>query len=117
MKPDKLQDQRLLGVWCSDKTQTLEEWIFSPGTPFESRAKFSALLGKLKIRYTPARIFTEFESDTTVCPYRVTAIDDDSVAIVRRTGGKNEIQHIHFLSENTYWITCGRNREFFVRMP
>lgn len=116
MNSGRIVDRRLLGAWRSDKTQTLSEWRFAPGTSPEAGAKVEALFGKLVIRYTPARVFMEFEGDKTVCPYRVVATDEQSVAIVRRTEGKDEIQHIHFSDENSYWVSCGRYREFFNRL-
>ena len=115
MNSDRIVDQRLLGLWRSDKAQTLSEWVFASGTSPEASTKVQALFGKLVLRYTPARVFTEFEGDKTVCPYRVVAVDEQSVAIVRRSEGKDEIQHIHFSGENSYWVSCGRNREFFTR--
>lgn len=116
MNSGRIVDQRLLGVWQSDKAQTLSEWVFSPGASPEDKARVEAWFGKLVLRYTPARVFTEFEGDKTVCPYRVAAADEQSVAIVRRTEGRDEIQHIHFSAENSYWVSCGRNREFFHRV-
>jgi hypothetical protein len=116
MTDGRIVDHRLLGVWRSDKAQTLREWVFSPGTSAADKTKVEAWFGKLMLRYTPARVFTEFEADKTVCPYRVAAADEQSVAIVRRTDGRDEIQHIHFSDENSYWVSCGRNREFFTRV-
>jgi hypothetical protein len=116
MNSIRIVDQRLLGVWRSDKAQTLSEWVFSLGTSAETSAKIEAWFGKLVLRYTPARVFTQFEGDKTVCPYRVIAADEQSVTIVRRTEGRDEIQHIHFSGENSYWISCCRNREFFSRV-
>ena len=86
MKSDRIVDQRLLGLWRSDKAQTLSEWVvFASGTSPEASAKVQALFGKLVLRYTPARVFTEFEGDKTVCPYRVVAVDEQSVAIDRKS--------------------------------
>lgn len=116
IKPERITDPRLLGTWFSDKGRTLSEWFFSPEATDQAREKVASMFGKLKIRYTLARVFTEFENDKTVCPYRVLATDDSSVAILRRTDGRDEIQHIHFAGENVYWVTCGRNREFFYRV-
>lgn len=81
MNSGRIVDRRLLGAWRSDKTQTLSEWRFAPGTSPEASAKVEALFGKLVLRYTRARVFTEFEGDKTVCPYRVVAADEQSVAM------------------------------------
>lgn len=83
MRPDRIVDPRLLGTWRSDSTLTLAEWVFAEASSPEARAKVSAWFGKLVMRYTPARAFTEFEGDRTVCSYHVAAMDESSVAIVR----------------------------------
>lgn len=109
-------DARLLGTWRSDAALTLAEWGFAAGTSAAQQERIRSLFGKLTMRYTPARVFTEFEGDRTVCPYRVVAMDSESVAILRRTEGRNEIQHIHFQERGVHWVTVGRNREFFCRV-
>jgi hypothetical protein len=74
--------------------------------------------GKLTVRYTPARVFTEHEGNRTVCPYRVAAQDADSVAIVCRTMGHDEIRHIRFVEPNVYAVPGGRGGlEYFSRVP
>jgi hypothetical protein len=114
-EPARLFDHRLLGTWRSDKVRTLEEWVYASSTTPEQQERIASSFGKLVVRYTPARVFTEFEGDSTRCNYRVAAIDPDSVAIVCRTEGIDEIRHIHFDGESRYWVTAGRNREFFAR--
>jgi hypothetical protein len=111
-----LVDPRLLGTWCSDAELTLAEWQFSPGASAMARESLTRSFGKLRMRYTAARVFTEFGTDRTACPYRVVATDESSVAIVRRTEGRNEIQHVHFAEPGVHWVSVGRNREFFRRV-
>jgi hypothetical protein len=94
----------------------LAEWAFSAGASPAQQETIRSWFGKLSMRYTPARVFTEFEGDRTVCSYQVVGTDDSSVAIVRRTEGRSEIQHIHFHEPDVYWISVGRNREFFRRV-
>lgn len=115
MSEQRFVDSRLLGTWKSDKIRTLEEWVHSSASPPDAQVRIANLLGKLVVRYTPARVFTEFEGNTTQCPYRVVATDSDSVAIVCRTESRDEIRHIHFVGEDLYWVHAGRNREFFAR--
>jgi hypothetical protein len=115
MSPPRVVDPRLLGTWRSDAALTLPEWVFAEGTTDAQQSRIRSLFGKFTMRYTAARVFTEFEGDRTVCSYRVVATDPDSVAILRRTEGKNEIQHIHFIESSVYWVSVGRNREFFRR--
>lgn len=113
--PPRLLDSRLLGTWRSDKTRTLAEWVYTSTTTIEERDRVASWFGRLVVRYTPARMFTDLEGDTTQCSYRVVAKDPDSVAIVCRTQDRDEIRHIHFVGDKIYWVTVGRNREFFAR--
>jgi len=116
MTETQVADRRLLGTWKSDKARTLEEWACNPASTPEQQTRIAEWFGKLTVRYTEARVFTEFEGERTKCSYRVAAIDSDSVAIVCRTDGRDEIRHIHFVDENAYWVFVGRNREFFARV-
>jgi len=115
MSEQRVVDPRLLGTWKSDKLRTLEEWVYSPASTPDTQVRIADWFGKLVVRYTPARVFTGFEGDTTQCAYRVVATDPDSVAIVCRTEGRDEIRHIHFVDDDLYWVNAGRNREFFAR--
>lgn len=90
--------------------------MYSDVSTAEERTRVASWFGKLSVRYTAARVFTVFEGDATQCPYRVVASDADSIAIVCRTEGRNEIRHIRFISEDLYWVSVGRNREFFARV-
>jgi len=116
MSDPRFVEPRLLGTWRSDAPRTLEEWAHSASSKPEERANIEGWFGKLVVRYTRARVFAEFEGNATQCAYRVVAIDPHSVAIVCRTEGRDEIRHIHFVSEDLYWVTLGRNREFFARV-
>ena len=109
-------DHRLLGSWRSNKSRTLEEWVYASASTTDEQARVANWFGKLLIRYTAARVFTEFEGSRTQCPYRIAATDLDSVAIVCRTEGRDEIRHIHFVGKDLYWVPVGRNREFFSRV-
>jgi hypothetical protein len=111
------RDPRLLGIWRSDKALTLAEWEFSKKASTKGRRTIRGLFGKFRMRYTPTRIYAEFEGHCTITPYKVLATDADSVAILRFIDdGKTEIQHVHFTDPNIHWVSVGRNREFFRRM-
>jgi hypothetical protein len=73
-------------------------------------------LGKLKIRYSRGRCYTEFEGQKTAGPYRVAWENEDSILLVFLEENGGESGHlIHFLSENEYWVHAGRNIEYFRR--
>jgi len=78
---------------------------------------FASIFGKLKIRFTKERAYSEFRGDREVTKYRVLASDGDSVAVLYRVEalGKPRIQHIHF-EGSRYWISIGPHREFFRRV-
>ena len=110
-------DSRLLGVWRSDRERTLAHWHFAAEASSAERKRMSNWFGKFTVRYTPARVFTTYEGDRTVCPYRVVAQDADSVAIMCRTDGRDEIRHIRFVESEVYVVPCGRGFEYFGRVP
>ena len=116
MSEPRVIDPRLLGTWKSDKARTLEEWAYAAATTSDEQDRIANWFGKLAMRYTAARVFTNLEGEATQCPYRVVAKDPESVAIVCRTEGRDEIRHIHFIGDNLYWVSVGRNREFFARV-
>ena len=79
---------------------------------------FGSMFGKLRIRFTKERVYSEFKGSREVTNYRVLASDADSVAVLYRNGflGKPGIQHIHFEGRR-YWVSIGPHREFFRRDP
>ena len=93
---------------------TLAEWI--PAKTTASNLRLQELLGKLTVRYTKARVFTDFEGDKTVCPYSVVVVEPDAVVIRCRTGGRDEIRRINFAQPDVYWVDMGSNREYFRRL-
>ncbi len=78
---------------------------------------FASMFGKLRIRFTKERVYSEFKGTRDVTSYRVLASDGDSVAVLYRNGplGKPAIQHIHFQGRR-YWVSIGPHREFFKRV-
>ena len=116
-KRAKKIDRRLLGAWRSDKKLTLAEWVFPKTASPKGRQVMRSLFGKLTMRYTATHVFTELDGDRTSCRYKILAIDEESVAILRLIeDGRSEIQHVHFADRNVHWVSSGRNREFFRRV-
>ncbi|MEO8344643.1 MAG: hypothetical protein ABI607_03010 [Betaproteobacteria bacterium] len=116
MKKSQAPKHRLLGSWRSDAVLTLAEWTFSPDTSESDRARIEEYFGKVTLKYTAAKIQSEFEGKLTSCPYRIAKEDEDWIVIVRRTGGRDEIQHLRVIEPDVYCVSVGRNREFFRRV-
>jgi hypothetical protein len=132
-------DKRLLGKWKLDTKRTLKEWTWKKGISPGKKKSFGKILGKLTVTYTRTRIIltkreTGWHSERRYC---VVAADDSSVVVVRfgETRIKNRrrynfdtlgladrlfpskpaVSHIHF-EEDRYWISYGKNREFFRKI-
>ena len=116
MKSPRAPNHRLIGTWRSDAALTLAEWTFSPDTTEADRVKIEEYFGKMTLRYTAAKIHSEIEGKRTICPYRIAKDDEDWIMIVRRTGGRDEIQHLRVMQADVYWVSVGRNREYFRRV-
>ncbi len=99
-------DIRLLGTWQSDLRKTSQEARDRCRIPPARRKKFKLLFGKLRIRFTRTRIYSEFEGEKLVTRYRVAAKDARSAAILAPgllDPDEQEICHIHFEGKY-YWI-------------
>jgi len=95
---------------------TRREWIFPKTSTPRGRALVLRAFGKLIFRYTRTRVYFEYQGDGDYYPYRVLASDAETVAILKMSPEGNEIVHIHFTGSNLYWISAGRNREFFRKI-
>lgn len=119
MRSQHTSDRRLLGTWKSDARRTLERWVFPSGLSAAKRQRFARLFGKLTVRYTPSRIFSNFKGHRTVDHYRVLGRDRGSVAILswEDDPSHGEISHIHF-DRHHYWVLTAAepNVEFFRRV-
>ena len=108
-------DRRLLGAWRSDRNRTLKEWMWRPRTSAAHRKLITEMFGHLTIRYTRQRIHIEFKGESSSQSYKILGADADTVAIMHGSSSGPSIQHIHFSGVNHYWITIGRQREWFKR--
>jgi len=134
-------DNRLLGVWKSDRERTFKEWTWTKRLTQKKKKWFKSIFGKLEITYVRGKVIhtlrhRHWEQSRR---YLIAATDEKSVAIVqygklniknRRKydrinleilessfPAKPEISHIHF-DKKHYWISIGngRNREFFKKI-
>lgn len=109
-KPTKL-DRRLLGTWRSDRRKTMSEWVWPRTMKLDRRKWFAGLFGHLHVHYMPQSFVWTLKEHRERVPYEVLASDEHSVAIL--SGG--QIRQINF-EGNHYWISLGRNREWFKRI-
>jgi hypothetical protein len=108
----------LMGTWQSDRRRSLRNYK-SGGKPTPARhRKFRAIFGKLKVRWTRQRYYTEFMGSKKRGKYEIVASDSNSV-IVRTlvADGEDGLQQIHFDGPDTYWVGCaGILCEYFQRI-
>jgi hypothetical protein len=114
-----MRDSRLIGTWRSDGRKTAKEIAARRDISASKKAKLRRFCGKLELRYTPSRCHSRLGGQVSVNRYAVVAKDAWSAALVvfNPILGK-QIVHVHFESENRYWITLdsGRMREFLKRV-
>jgi hypothetical protein len=113
-------DTRLLGTWQSDCRKTLHEICQWRDISELQRKNAKRILGKVRVRFTRTRMYSEFFGEKSVAPYRVAAKDATSVAILTPAWwdeDEQEIVHVHF--EGKYhWVWCpiGNFPEYFRRI-
>jgi hypothetical protein len=59
----------LVGTWRSDRKRTTEQWVYPKRLADARRKAFEAIFGKMKVRYTRTRHFSEFEGRKWTAPY------------------------------------------------
>ncbi len=113
-----MKERRLIGEWISDRRRTLSEWVYPKTMPEKQKRILRGFFGKLILRYSAKTIYSNLSETTSRFPYRVAAIDSNSVVIVTQDGItlKDKIVHIHFDGPSAYWISLGRNREWFKKL-
>ncbi len=90
----------------------MADWIWPRSMKSDRRKWFAGLFGHLKLRYTPRYLHSDYKGFCERNRYEVVAMDADSVAIIC---SPERILHIHF-EDGGYWISLGRNREWFKRV-
>jgi len=110
--------RRLLGTWRSDRRRTLKDWVWPPRTSAKARKRWAAIFGHLLLRYTRTRVYSDYQGTESTQEYAILGSDADSVAIKTYDSllEEDRIYHIHFEGERHYWITLGRQREWFRRV-
>ena len=110
-------DARLLGTWQSDRRKTFRHFVPRPGATPEGVRKLRALFGKLVMRWTPTKCFSEFDGSRESVPYKVVASDAESVVVrcFDLLSKTYRLQQLHFEGEH-YWLWAWGLREYFKRV-
>jgi hypothetical protein len=114
-----MYDPRLIGTWRSDAQKTIRELATRADMRLAKNKKLATLFGKLELRFTPSHYYFRYEDVKSVCPYKVAAKDEYSVAIVSTSPiAGRQITHINFEGSSYYWVPLGSSglREFFKRV-
>jgi hypothetical protein len=108
----------LVGTWQSDRRRSLRHYKSATRKIPPRHRKFRAIFGKLKVRWTRQRCYTEFMGSKSWGKYEIVASDSTSV-VVRTLIADDEptLQQIHFEGPDTYWVGCaGMLCEYFQRL-
>jgi hypothetical protein len=121
-----MYDKRLIGTWRSDKRRTAREIRARRDIPAgKRRTQLVSIFGKLTLRYTRSKCYTEFNGTKEVRPLRIVAKDSGGVVVLGTTPLSNQdlIYHIRFEAPSGpsdkpqyYWISLGQFREYFRRL-
>lgn len=113
-----MYEKRLIGTWQSDSRKTMAAIRKLRDMTEEKCRMARKIFGKLRLRYTRTKVYTDYKGLKDIAPYKVVAKDANSVAILAQDfEGKPKIFHIHF-EEDRYWISVGNGgwREYFRRV-
>jgi hypothetical protein len=115
--PKRKIDRRLLGTWKSDRRKTFKHFPPRPGAKPEAVRKLRAIFGKLVVRWTRSRCYSEFEGQLESRPYEVVASDSESVVVRCFVSWLKEdrLRQIHFEGDY-YWLWAWGIREYFRRI-
>jgi hypothetical protein len=105
----------LQGTWHSDKKATVAGWGKYPPASIEFQELLDRTLGKLVIRYTAKRSYTEFKGEKTASPYCVLWENKDSLFLVTGRAGEEQGELLNFVSPTQYWVPAARYIEFFTK--
>ena len=114
-------DRRLFGTWVSDRRRTMKDLESGRRIPAIRKKKLEVFFGRLRLRITRSRCYSTLEGVTDSHPYRVVAKNSEGVVVVGRSlpewiTSEEQIQHIHFVTPNLYWVLAGGTiREYFRR--
>jgi len=120
----KLPDA-IFGTWQSDLERTLDEIKrhLRPDHPKLHEFTLPERLIPLTVCYTPDSVLYTYRGEQVRARFRILACDEFSLVSEVETTWLNDqpLWHIHFLSENCYWVTVDLDwgfiyREFFIKV-
>ena len=65
--------KKLLGTWHSDRSRTLEDWIWRRGWPARKRKRLASIFGHLTLRYTKSRLYSDYKGHKEIQKYKIVA--------------------------------------------
>jgi hypothetical protein len=107
-----------MGTWQSDRRRSLRNYKPATKKIPPRHSKFRAIFGKLKIRWTRRRYYTEFMGSKKRGNYEIVASDESSLVVrTYEADGEPALRQIHFDGPDTYWVGCwGMLCEYFKRI-
>lgn len=131
-----MRDQRLLGMWQSDRTETLKNWGWTGREKIRSKSLIRRMFGFLivtwgrsnmtsRIAFKRHKLYFQLPTrDPRIKPtitqiaYEVVAKDSSSVAIRSfcPIAQEDRLKTITFHGPDLYSVDLGGNREFFRRI-
>ena len=115
----KKYDERLLGVWKSNKKETVERFIKTHPAHVkkmgnEKFKKFKALFGKLEITYTATECKAKLNDFETINKYSIVEQGDDYIILKHEDENIKENEFIKFV-DGGYWLKPHKNSNFMEK--
>ena len=111
-------DERILGVWLSDKELTTKNWVYPKHVVAEKLSRIENIFGKLQFSFTETVIQTRYEEEfIEECSYRVIASDNNSVVIetLDAEDGGAELVQWFFEGQDVLYVLASGNIEYYRR--
>ena len=94
----------------------MSRWVF-PKRIARDRMKFwRSMFGKMQWRFTPSRVYTEFEGRQSVSIFKVLWADEWSAVVLFRNDEGERVHYIFFDGEWFYLLAARDNVEYFRRV-
>ncbi len=112
-------DERLLGVWKSNKKETIERFIktqpeYVKKMGDEKFKKFESLLGKLEITYTENECTAKLNDYETINKYSIVEQGADYIILKHEDENIKENEFIKFV-DGGYWLKPHKSSDFMEK--
>jgi len=74
-------DNRLIGIWISDKELTTKDWVYPKPVVEEKMKIIEGIFGKLRFEFTKNEMYSTYEEIKDKYKYHVVDSDENSVVI------------------------------------